>query len=156
MAQNIKPKGSPTVDQIIDKGIPPELTPDIDKMQEFRENAEIKRKILDLFESLEVSTLSQAAEKVGISKYRAYKMRREDPDWSEELKVSHEIVADRIEGDLVDPNKLKEEKYAGVMARIFLLNGLRPNKYKGTKLTIENPKLEQMIEDIKKAGKNEP
>jgi len=149
-------KKDPNLMKIVDgeEPLPASFNPDADKMTEFRENAEVKRKILDLFESLQVTTLSEAAQKVGISKYRVYKMRREDPEWAEELKIAFEITADKIEGELLDSKKLTEEKMPGVTARIFLLNGLRPNKYKNTKLTFENPKLEQLLERIDKAGKN--
>jgi len=134
------------------RGIPPEMAPDRDKLLEFRADAEVKQKILDLFESMAVSTLSEAAQRVGIKKYKAYKMKRADPEWAEELKIAHEIVADKIEEELRDSRLLTEEKYPGVMSRIFLLNGLRPDKYKGTKLTVENPKFEEELRKIREIG----
>ena len=146
-------KEDPKVMDIVNGGrIPPELTPDSEKMREFADSIEDKKRILDLFESMEAITLSEAARKLGISKYKAFKMKRGDPEFAEELKIAFELVADRIEEELLNPKNLTEEKMAGVTARIFLLNGLRPNKYKGTKLTIENPRLEQLLESIKRAG----
>ena len=131
--------------------MPPEWVPTAEKLREDSPEYDDKRKVLDLFETTNVTTLSEAAEKLNFSKYRVYKWKRNDSEFAQELQIAKELVADRLEQEL-----LTCEKYHEAFARIFLLNGLRPNVYKHNKFVIENPKFEKLLQDIKKAGKKEP
>jgi hypothetical protein len=111
-----------------------------------------KHQILDLFEEGRITTLSEAAHILDLSKYAVYHWAFRDVDFGEALKIAKEIVADRIEVQLLECDKM-----AQVTARIFLLNGLRPGIYKGTKIEVDSPKLQKLLTDIREAGKaNEP
>jgi len=128
--------------------MPVEWIPDDEKLRETSPDWELKRNVLDLFETTMCTTLSEAATKLGLSKYKVYKWKRDDSEFVAELQIAKELVADQLEQEL-----LKAEKMAEVTARIFLLNGLRPGTYKGTNISIENPRLEKLLEEITKAGK---
>lgn len=127
--------------------IPDENRPDDWKMREFAHQGALKRQILELFEAQKVTTLSRAAELVRISKYTAYKWKADDLEFAEELKIAKELVADRLEEEI-----LEQDKLPGVTARIFLLNGLRPGIYKDRRLELTNPRLESLLAKLREAG----
>ena len=113
---------------------------------------QFKTQILDLFEKGEVENVSQAADKIGVPKIRAYHWLKTDAQWAEDLKLGKEIVADRYEEEL-----LKATSVPMVTARIFMLNGLRPDKYRANyKLVMTNPKVEALLDRLAVAGKQPP
>jgi hypothetical protein len=126
---------------------PPELIPDGQKIRELGRDGQLIQKVLALYEQGEISTLSEAAEKLGVSKYTLYKLKRSDPEFAEELDIAREIVADRLEAEL-----LTCDKYPEAFARIFRLNGLRPEVYKDKKLTFSNPVLEGLLKSLNRAS----
>ena len=112
------------------------------------EISRFKKKMLELFESGEVENLSQAAARVGCSKVRAYHWKQDDRDWKDALVLCDEIIADDYEQRLMQP----EQKYAQVFATIFMLNGLRPDKYKKDhKMVAVDPKVEILLNKLAEA-----
>jgi len=139
-------KDKPNLNNMIE-GNEPILTPDEQKMREFAKDGGLILKVLDLYETGEISTLSEAAERLGVSKYTLWKLKRSDPEFAQELDIAREIVADRLEKEL-----LECDKYPEAFSRIFLLNGLRPEKYKDKKLTFSNPVLENLLKSLRTAS----
>lgn len=112
----------------------------------------LKKEILRLFDERQVSNLSQAAEQLSISKMRVHSWRKSDPEFAKQLDVAEELLADDLE------IALRECKTAAqVTAIIFLLKGLRPQKYRDNyKFEVENPKVQELLSEIKRLGEPAP
>lgn len=127
--------------------VPDAYTPD--------EVSRYKVQILNLFERGEVENLSLAADVVGVPKVRAYGWLKTDTQWKENIRLASEVVADMYEQRLLG----MELKKPQVTALIFILNGLRPEKYRDSyKLVAPNPGLESLLSKLAEAGekKEEP
>ena len=111
-----------------------------------------KTKMLEFFENGQAENISQAAEMAGVPKVRAYNWLRSDAQWAEDLKLGKEVVADKYEQELLLATAMPM-----VTARIFMLNGLRPDKYRANyKLVMTNPKVEALLEKLSEARQTEP
>jgi hypothetical protein len=107
-----------------------------------------KRETLNLFDRREVDNISQAAEKLGVSKLRMHAWRRADPEWAKQLEVAEELIADELEVEL---RACKNP--AQVTALIFRLKGIRPQKYRDNfKFEVENPRVQEILAEIKRLG----
>ena len=80
----------PTLGEYLDgkRPIPPDLIPDDQKMREFAHRGDLILKVLALFEQGEISTLSEAAEVLNVSKYTLWKLKRSDPEFAQELDIA--------------------------------------------------------------------
>jgi len=114
---------------------------------------QFKAQINELFEKGEVENLSQAADRIGVSKMRAYSWLKADAQWAEDIKLGLEVVADKYEEELLKPELKKPQ----VTALIFMLNGMRPEKYRDSyKLVAPNLKLEALLAKLVKAKGESP
>lgn len=113
---------------------------------------ELKTKILDMFAAGEIRTLAEAAKKLKLNPIRVYYWRSRDEVWREQLAVAEEVLADRLEEELLNiPAMSPVSLSAYVRARIFLLTGLRPWKYRDNmRLNAQNSRIESLIGELKK------
>jgi len=112
-----------------------------------------KERILELFESGEAENLSQAADRIGVSKIRVYGWRKADRQWCEDLSLVSLLIADKYEQELLQP----DIKYARAYALVVMLNATHPEKFrKDYKVLVTSPKVEALLEKLKEAGRGRP
>ncbi len=107
------------------------------------EYTDIKFKIISELESGQVETVTEAAENIGVNPTVAYRIMKSDPDFGEAVKAAREIVADKIEKELIGNSN--------VIAKIFLLKGYRPMFRDTFKVEQHNPKLEEWLAELRAA-----
>ncbi len=103
-----------------------------------------KIKVLEFLTDGQARTLSSAATMAGLPASRVHHWAREDKDFEEAINLAREIVADKIEDYLID-NK-------NPIVQIFLLKGYRPMFRENFKIDIRNPKLEELLLELKAIG----
>jgi len=118
----------------------------------------IKTNVIELMDSGQVSNLSQAAEKLSMSKMKLYWWKYVDPEWTKRLDQVNQLIADRLEKEIEEA--LIEGKpitMPYVTARIFRLKALRPDKYRDNfRFEVVDGKMMQLLMELKKAGQEEP
>ncbi len=116
-----------------------------------------KSAIIQLLETRQVETLSDAADRSNIPKLLAYKWRRNDLEWASLLKEAGEITADRIENEILSTEvNGKPISMPYVLARMFRLKALRPQLYKERyPINVEDSKMVDLLTEIKKIGQKQ-
>lgn len=88
-------------------------------MEEIRK---LKQELLDILSNGLAQNITEACEMMGVKPYLAHSWKKRDEDWSRDLELCKEVLADRLEKELSEsPN---------IIAKIFLLKGLRPHIYR--------------------------
>ncbi len=115
-----------------------------------------KTAIIQLLETKQAENLSDAAEILGIPKLTVYKWRRTDLEWAALIKEAGEIVADRLENELLASEvNGKPISMPYVLARMFRLKAIRPQLYKEKyPINVEDSKMVDLLTEIKKMGQN--
>lgn len=120
---------------------------------------ELKTKMLELLTSGDCRTLTDAAVKLGLNPTKVYYWRSRDEVWREQLAMVDEVLADRLEAELMELPSGETRDYLAsfVRARIFLLTGARPWKYRdSSRLNAQNSRIETLINELKKLGATKP
>ena len=106
------------------------------------ERADLKAQILDLLNTDKALNLGAAAKLIGVRPDAVYQWKRQDAVWASEVKDAYESVADRLENALLDP------KYgSNPVPIIFLLKGLRPERYVESKIILAPSQGLQVLKD---------
>lgn len=75
-----------------------------------------------------VGTVTGAMQAVGMSRQSWYRWQEEDPDFKEAVEDAQQAAADRLEAVAID--RATKAQGASDVLLIFLLKGLRPEKYR--------------------------
>ncbi len=108
---------------------------------------DIKVKILEMLNSEEATTLTEAADKLGVPATRVHHWAQNDPDFKELVGLAREVAADRIEKAF--------QTHANFIPQMMLLKGYRPMFRDNAHLTQTNPALDKLLEDLRLAGKRQ-
>lgn len=111
-----------------------------------------KTETLRLFDAGEIDSLSEASEKVGVSKLTLYAWRKSDKKWRESLNQAEQPIADRMLKEiLVDtmPNG-KAISMPYVTARLFRIKKIRPEYRDAYKFVVEDSRVLEHLEALKK------
>ena len=101
----------------------------------------LKAKILDLMARGKATTITDAAEQVGIEATRVYAWSSHDPDFKDMLALSREVVADKLEKELAE--------HANFIPKMMILKGLRPMYRDSYKTPMDDNKLRELLEALK-------
>ena len=125
------------------------------EMYSLKQIGEWKKKIIDILDSGAATTLTGACELLDISPTRAAIWRRRDETWRELLGEAEQRLADKLEQELLEPEiGGKPINMAYVTARIFLLKGIRPNKYRDNfKINVDDSKTKEILEELRSLSK---
>ena len=107
-----------------------------------KEVLRLQKEMVRLIESGRCSTLSQAAKEVRISPAMAHAWKRMSKDFDTALSLAREVVADGLEQDLLGGES--------ATAKYNMLKGLRPEYRETFNVNIRNPRLESLLEELKK------
>jgi len=142
-SKNRKKPGDP---DYVKMGFPSGATKIVESMP-VAEIISTKLKILEMFDNREIDNLSQAGNKLGLSKTRLYRWKEKDKFWSEQINQAKELIADELEQEL----KNHDGRFMPyVTTRIFMLKALRPNMYRdNAKLDVTDSKLTALLEELK-------
>ncbi len=113
-----------------------------------------KTAIIQLLETRQAENLSDAADMLGISKLQTYRWQRNDLEWAATVKAAGEIIADRLENELLASEvNGKPISMPYVLARMFRLKAIRPALYKEKyPINVEDSKMVDLLNEIKKIG----
>ena len=100
-----------------------------------------KARILELLASGKATTITDAADKVGVEAARVYAWGKNDPDFRDMLALSREVVADRLEKELAE--------HANFIPKMMILKGLRPMYRDSYKTPMDDNKLRELLEALK-------
>jgi len=127
------------------RGRPPKDSPQEQKKREQKE-----RVVENLEEGIS-TTLASAARKAGVPPRTVYEWKKSDMDFTNRLSTAFEVVADRFEEELSNMTGK-----SGVTSRIFMLKGLRPDKYQeGSTIQIITPETKSLLGELYKLGKKD-
>jgi len=127
------------------RGRPPKDSP---QEQQKREQ---KEKVVENLEEGISTTLASAARKAGVPPRTVYEWKKSDMDFTNKLSTAFEVVADRFEEELSNMTGK-----SGVTSRIFMLKGLRPDKYQeGSTIQIITPETKSLLGELYKLGKKD-
>ena len=105
----------------------------------------LKVKILQVLLECKATTIRSAAILLHIPPVRAHHWAKDDKDFGEMIRMVREVRADLLEEELaVDPN---------VIAKIFLLKGLRPMYRDSYKVELTNENLENLLKELRDSTK---
>jgi len=114
-------------------------------------------KIIDLFETRQVTTLSEAADILGIPKMKVHRWRKDDKEFRAMLDVAEELIADELLLQLADPEYTKS--VPKVTSIIFRLKKIRPEYRDNYKVIVTDSKamehLQKLQELLKKSENNQ-
>ena len=116
--------------------------------REFEKGYSLKEAVITLMDSWGVTTLTEAARRLKVSPLSLYKLKEEDPEWGLRLKGARQVLADRLETELLEVKTM-----AAVIARLALLKTIRPIFRDSYKLTVDSTKLESYLKELKEADK---
>ena len=77
-----------------------------------------------------------------------YAIKRKDPEFSEQVNQAKEVLADRFEEELLTVDKMPQ-----VVARLARLKTLRPDYRDSFKVVVGSPKVEALVEELHRLGK---
>jgi hypothetical protein len=109
---------------------------------------ELKKNVIAELEKAEVTTLSAVAKILNVSKLHLWELKRKDPDFADKITQAKEVLADRFEEELLTCDKM-----AQVVARLARLKTLRPDYRDSFKVVVGSPKVESLLEELKKRGR---
>lgn len=116
-----------------------------------------KENAIKLLESLVCVNLSQCADKLGFPRLALYRWKKEDLEWSKELELCDQVIADAIEEEMmqcVDPKTGKVVNQAYFLAHMARLKALRPNKYREKMgIDITDSKVPELLAELREAAK---
>lgn len=107
-----------------------------------REVIRLQKEMVRLIESGKCSNLSSAAKEVRISPAMAHAWKRMSKEFDTALMLAREVIADGLEADLLGSDSST--------AKYNMLKGLRPEYRETFNVNIRNPRLEALLEEIKK------
>jgi hypothetical protein len=139
------------LDKILDgeAPIPDELQPTEDRVKEIVDpDFDLKNKVIAELEKAEATTLSRVAEILGVSKLHLWELKKKDPAFADRVNQVKEIIADKFEEELLTCDKM-----AQVVARLARLKTLRPDYRDSFKVVVGSPKVESLLEELKRRGK---
>jgi hypothetical protein len=117
--------------------------------------ASLKRDVIRLLESLTVVNLTQAADKLGVPRTLLHRWRKEDPEWLKELDLCNEVIADKMEEEmmqLIVDGKIINQAY--FLARMARLKALRPGKYREKfGIDVTDSRVPELLAELRAAGK---
>lgn len=99
-----------------------------------------KEEILNLLDTLQCFTISDAAKTLGLSPSQVYLWNTTDEDFKGRCGHAEEVLADEVQKRLLEVST-EQRNMAYVTANVFLLKGLRP-KYKDSWRIVEPPDVE--------------
>ena len=89
----------------------------------------------------QTGSVTQAAEAAKISRFSVYKYKREDPNFARQWDEALDMAADTLE------DEARKRAFAGSdNLLMFLLKGIRPQKWRESRATIPPAELNEMIE----------
>ena len=119
------------------------------KLDEVGKESELKVDVLNLMDEGKADTIASAARQLKVRPSFLYQLMREDPDWGGRVRQCRETFADRLEEEILGADL----KYPQVLARMFMLKGLRPSVYRDNyKIVVGNPKVEQLLTELQRLG----
>jgi len=111
-----------------------------------------KAEVLRLFDAEQIDSLSEASEKVGVSKLTLFAWRKADKAWRNSLNQAEQPIADRLLREiLVDtmPNG-KTVNMPYVTARLFRIKKIRPEYRDAYKFVVEDSRVLEHLEALKR------
>lgn len=133
--------------QVIKRGRPKKTT----KFQGLRMSDEeivrIKGEIVNLLETEQAYNLTEACDKLEISKLQVHSWGKTDKDWAALVKVADKIKADRLEKLLFSTDKER------TIAWMFLLKKLNPEYRENYKIELSTSEsLEKLLKELKQVA----
>jgi len=110
-----------------------------------------KAETLRFFDKGEIDDLSEAAEKVGVSKLTLYAWRKADKKWREALNQAEQPIADKLLKEILAdtmPNG-KPISMPYVTARLFRIKKIRPEFRDSYKFVVEDSKVLEHLQALK-------
>lgn len=128
-------------------------TPGVSKLGEYKVLPpsmihDLKVKILGMLESGEAETLTEAADKLGVSAVKVHDWTSRDKNFKDMLNLVDEVIADRIEKELYH--------HANFIPKMFVLKAKRPEYNEKFRLDVTNPRLEDLLSELNKAKPEPP
>ena len=108
---------------------------------------QLKEEILAIIDLGVAETLADAARKAGVSPSEAWSWASTDEKFMRRYQQAREVVADRIEAELLQSNN--------VIAQIFMLKGLRPQYRDNYKLTVTDDRTKAILEELRRLAKEQ-
>lgn len=102
---------------------------------------EHKVKILELLCSGVCTTLTGAAEQLGLSAWRVQRWARSDKDFGEAVDTARQVVADHIEKEF--------QGHANFIPKMMLLKAYRPMFKDNYRLDVSSPRLEELLKELR-------
>lgn len=110
-----------------------------------------KAETLRLFDASEIDDLSEAAEKVGVSKLTLYAWKKADKKWRDSLNQAEQPIADRLLREILQETvNGKAISMPYVTARLFRIKKIRPEYRDAYKFVIEDSRVLEHLEALKK------
>jgi len=111
-----------------------------------------KAETLRLFDAGEIDDLSEASEKVGVSKLTLYSWRKGDKTWRNSLDQAMQPMVDRllreIMVDTMPDGKTVNMPY--ITARLFVIKRYRPEFREAYRFVMEDSRVMEHLEALKK------
>ena len=111
-----------------------------------------KSEVLRLFDAGEIDDLSEASEKVGVSKLTLYAWRKADKTWRNALDQAMQPMVDRllqeIMVDTMPDGKTVNMPY--ITARLFVIKRYRPEFREAYRFVMEDSRVLEHLEALKK------
>ncbi len=103
-----------------------------------------KKEILKLIEDRKANTPSKAAKILNISPSMVHAWMIDDKVFNQAVILTKEVVADWIEEDIIEGG--------AATSKINVLKGIRPEYRDNYNINIRNPKLEELLAELKTIG----
>ncbi len=131
------------------ESVPVSLISSDDKVNEVTDpDYQLKKDVIKELEKAEVTTLSGVANRLGVSKLYLWALKRKDPEFAQQVEEAKEVLADRLEEELLTVDKMPQ-----VVARLARLKTIRLAYRDSFKVVVGSPKVEAYLEEIRRLGK---
>lgn len=110
-----------------------------------------KAETLRLFDAGEIDSLSEASEKVSVSKLTLYAWRKADKKWRDSLNQAEQPIADRLLREILQETvNGKAISMPYVTARLFRIKKIRPEYRDAYKFVVEDSDVLKHLEALRK------